>query len=88
MRESRGGLCGVSRGHGSKQGGRRWRAAVVRASGTRCASDWREEEDLPAPGGLGRPDGLPGERQVSAFSLSLLFVSVFLISATVLQIKY
>ena len=88
MRESRGGQCGVSRGRGSKQGGRRWRAVAVRASGTRCASDWREEEDLPAPGGLGRPDGLPGERQVSAFSLSLLFVSVFLISATVLQIKY
>ena len=65
MRESRGGLHGVSRGRGSKQGGRRWRAVAVRASGTRCASDWREEEDLPAPGGLGRPDGLPGERQVS-----------------------
>ena len=88
MRESRGGLRGVSRGRGSKQGGRRWRAAAVHALGTHCASDWREEEDLPAPGGLGSPDGLPGERQVSAFSLSLLFVSVFLISATVLQIKY
>ena len=60
VRESRGGLRGVSRGHGSKHGGRRWRAAAVRASGTRCASDWREEEDLPAPGGLGQPDGLPG----------------------------
>ena len=61
---------------------------AVRALGTRCASDWREEEDLPAPGGLCRPDGLLGERQVSAFSLPLLFVSVFLISAIVLQIKY
>ena len=73
---------------GRSQAGWRWHAVAVRASGTRYASDWREEEDLPAPGGLGRPDGLPGERQVSAFSLSLLFVSVFLISATVLQIKY
>ena len=73
---------------GHRQAAWRWHAVAVRASGTRCASDWREEEDLPAPGGLGRPDGLPGERQVSAFSLSLLFVSVFLISATVLQIKY
>ena len=77
-----------SRAVQSEQAGMRWHAVVVRASGTRCASYWREEEDLPAPGGLGQPDGLPGERQVSAFSLSLLFVSVFLISATVLQIKY
>ena len=46
---------------------------AVRASGTRYASDWREEEDLPAPGGLGRPDGLLGERQVSVFYFFVFF---------------
>ena len=81
-------MRGIVGGLQQRAGKQEVAAVAVRASGTRCASDWREEEDLPAPGGLGRPDGLPGERQVSAFSLSLLFVSVFLISATVLQIKY
>ena len=47
---------------------------AVRASGTRYASDWREEEDLPAPGGLGQPDGLPGKAQVL---LSFSLISVF-----------
>ena len=53
---------------------------AVRASGTRYASDWREEEDLPAPGGLGRPDGLPGKAQVLlSFSLiSLISLFYFL----------
>ena len=62
---------------------------AVRASGMRYASDWREEEDLPAPGGLGRPDGLPGERQVSAGRFSVLFfVSVLYFCYYVLiQIK-
>ena len=75
-----GGLRGVSRGHGSKQGGRRWRAVAVHAPGTRCASDWREEEDLPAPGGLGWADGLPGERQVSSFSFIYCFCFLFFCS--------
>ena len=44
---------------------------AVRTSGTRCGSDWREEEDLPTPGGLGRSDGLPGERQVSSGEFAL-----------------
>ena len=53
---------------------------AARASGTRCASNWQEEEDLSAPGGLGRPDGLPGGlRQVGGqVSLALfLFLSLF-----------
>ena len=58
---------------GRSQAGWRWHAVAVHALGTRYASDWREEEDLPAPGGLGRPDGLPGERQVSAGRFSVLF---------------
>ena len=64
-------LRGVVLGVEAVAGSRRWSGVRRCASGTRRASDWREEEDLPAPGGLGRPDGLPGERQVSAFSLSL-----------------
>ena len=49
--------------------------ARLRASATRRASDWREEEDLPAPGGLGQPDGLPG----NSLTLCLfLILSIFL----------
>ena len=58
---------------GRSQAGWSWHVGAVRASGTRYASDWREEEDLPAPGGLGQPDGLPGEGQVSACRYSVLF---------------
>ena len=68
-----------------KQGGG-GRTVAMGASGTRCASYWREEEDLPAPGGLGRPDGLPGDYssrpQVGAgksYCSVLYFCSVFLL---------
>ena len=58
---------------------------AVRASGTRYASDWREEEDLPAPGGLGRPDGLPGKAQV-LLSFSLISIFYFLTSVSAFKI--
>ena len=52
---------------------------AMRAPGTRRASDWQEEEDLPAPGGLGQNGSWAGsaarERQVG-FSLSFI-LSVF-----------
>ena len=52
---------------------------AVRASGTRYASDWREEEDLPAPGGLCQPDGLPGGLcQVGGQVTSLFVFYLFL----------
>ena len=67
-------MRGVVGGLQQRAGKQEVAAVAVRASGTRCASDWREEEDLPAPGGLGRPDGLPGKAQVLlSFSLISLF---------------
>ena len=62
VRGGSGRLRGVVLGVEAAAGSRRWPGVRRRASGTRRASDWREEEDLPAPGGLGRPDGLPGKR--------------------------
>ena len=56
-----GGIVANLGASGRSQAGWRSHAVAVRASGTRYASDWQEEEDLPAPGGLGRPDGLPGK---------------------------
>ena len=76
-RSDRDGFEGVIHASRSSTASRRWRAVAVRASGTRRASDWREEEDLPAPHGLGRPDGLPGERQVNSTSPSFFFCFLF-----------
>ena len=67
---------GVVGGLQQRAGKQEVAAVAVRASGTRRASDWREEEDLPAPGGLVRLDGLPGKAQV-LLSFSLISLSYF-----------
>ena len=63
---------------GGKQAGWRWRAwACVRRAHALVLLA-KEEDDKEEAGGLGWPDGLPGERQVISLSLSGFLFSIFL----------
>ena len=63
---------------GGKQGGRRWPSVCRRASATRAAY-WRKEDDR---GGVEMGWAVLGQvsgRQVTSFSLSLLFLFCFIL---------
>ena len=69
----------VALGVGSRSGGsRRWLGRVPARGGHTPLPTGARRKATGSPGGLGQPDGLPGERQVS--SPSLLFSNLFLFS--------